>query len=104
MNTIEELKQDVQAKKADLEAAKFNHTQARRLLAEAKCPYKVGETTTVKGHAFAGKQCQITGIGIDESWRNSDWRVVATLFKKDGTLGATTVVWSEQDEPKKGTR
>ena len=67
--------------------------------AEIVCPYSVGEEVDVRGYSHRGKRCRIGEIMWKYCFNGVyEWRVGATVLKKDGSPSQSTVDWGEGHE------
>lgn len=95
MDEIAKLRRELAAATQAAAVAKHAEQDLRQRLAEATCPYHVGQITTERG-GRGGKlrRCQIIRVGPPRwSFMGEPWGVDALVFKKDGTLSKIKVCW-----------
>jgi hypothetical protein len=90
-----ELEEKEKAIQADIKAVLQDY-------ADTHCPYKVGDTVTIKGYAHRGKKGVVRkAIGTAASWRSCDfmgWMVVGSVLKADGSEGSNQFEFSDGDD------
>ena len=70
----------------------------RRDLAQASCPFKVGDITENVGWTYRGRSMRVDSIAAGSSHGyQGDWVVCGHMFKKDNTLSSLTCTFTHRD-------
>ena len=72
------------------------HMQA---LADLICPYKVGDTITIKGYAYTGKKGEVMSIKCRYDFHDEyEWTVNVVVLRKDGTQSLNYADWTQYED------
>lgn len=90
---IEELKKQVKEIEKQQTELAGKKEELLNEMAKISCPFEIGDIGIINGYTHKGKKGKIIQI----HWKYGSWRALATVFKKDGSLGSVTVEIYNED-------